>query len=372
MRILAIRGENLASLADSFDIDLEHGVIGQSGLFSITGSTGAGKSTLLDALCLALYDQTPRLADAKIVYIGQDEDETERENAKDVKSIMRRGTGHCRAEVEFIGNDGLRYLAQWEARRARREPNGRLQNQTVSLRNLETDEIIGGKKTETLREIETRLGLSFDQFRRSVLLAQGDFAAFLKADANDRAELLERMTGTEIYSWISMEAFARMRTEERALEQLELRRAQLQIMAEEDRKQKEADVGGLDEKLTNERGVQKRASQAVSWYDQLATLRTQVERGKASVAEAQKAWEEGEVRRKHLALVREAEPFRSAVEGLDRTGAQRNEGRGEAGVGARGAGQGRGPQWSRPGERPDHLDPHRQPRSRRGAAHPGR
>ena len=102
MRILAIRGENLASLADSFDVDLEHGVIGQSGLFSITGTTGAGKSTLLDALCLALYDQTPRLSDAKIVYIGQDEDEGERENAKDVKSIMRRGAGHCRAEVEFI------------------------------------------------------------------------------------------------------------------------------------------------------------------------------------------------------------------------------------------------------------------------------
>ena len=327
MRILAIRGENLASLADSFEVDLEHGVIGQSGLFSITGSTGAGKSTLLDALCLALYDQTPRLADAKVVYIGQDEDEAERENARDVKSIMRRGTGHCRAEVEFIGNDGFRYLAQWEARRARRAPNGRLQNQTVSLRNLETDEVLGGKKTETLREIEERLGLSFDQFRRSVLLAQGDFAAFLKADANDRAELLERMTGTEIYSLISKEAFERMRTEVRALDELSFRRSQLQIMADEDRGRQEGELGGLDVQLIEEIRIRKRAGEAVSWYGQLAAIRKQVESGEASVAEAQKEWEGGEVRRKHLALVREAEPFRSAVEGLDRTEVQRNDAR---------------------------------------------
>ena len=325
MRILAIRGENLASLEGLFEVDLEHGVLGQSGLFSITGPTGAGKSTLLDAMCLALYDQIPRLADAKVVYVGGQADENERENARDVKSIMRRGAGHCRTEVEFIGRDNVRYLAKWEARRARKKPDGRLQNQTVALERLDTQETIGDTKTETLNQIQDRVGLSFDQFSRSVLLAQGDFAAFLKADSNERADLLERMTGTEIYSWISKAAFEHMRAEEKALGELTEERDRLEIMEDADRANLEGELAGSKVRLAEDRAVLKRAGEAVAWYETLVAHGKQVSNGVDALEAAQKNWEEAAPRREVIARVKEAEPFRSTVEGLDRVTKQGEE-----------------------------------------------
>jgi exonuclease SbcC len=325
MRIVAIRGENLASLEGSFEVNLEDGVLGQSGLFSITGPTGSGKSTLLDAMCLALYDQMPRLADAKTVYVGGQEDEGDRENAKDVKSIMRRGTGYCRAEVEFIGRDNVRYVAKWEARRARRKPEGRLQNQTLVFQRLDTEEAIGGTKTETLDQIQDRVGLSFDQFRRSVLLAQGDFAAFLKADANERADLLERMTGTEIYSWISKAAFERMRAEEKALDGLVEERKRLEILEDANRANLEGELAGSKVRLAEDREVMKQAGEAVAWYETLAAHGRQVSKGEKTLGEAQKSREEAAPRREVVTRIKEAEQFRSSLEGLDRVVEQRDE-----------------------------------------------
>ena len=201
MRILAIRGKNLASLANDFEVLLEEGALHQVGLFAITGPTGAGKSTILDAMCLALYDQMPRLPEGYGVAIGhKDEDEAIRVKSHDVSSILRRGTASAYAEVDFIGQDKHAYRARWEISRARGKVTGRLQAQKISLQLLHSAEKIGQGKKDTQQEIIKRLGLNFDQFRRSVLLAQGDFAAFLKAKKDERSSLLEKITGTDIYS----------------------------------------------------------------------------------------------------------------------------------------------------------------------------
>ncbi|MCP4808080.1 MAG: AAA family ATPase [Proteobacteria bacterium] len=222
MKICALRVCNLASLKGAHRLDMESGALGRVALFAITGPTGAGKSTLLDALCLALYDRIPRLQAAgagRVVRPGDDEQLT----AKDVRSILRHDSGSGYAEVEFVGNDGLRYRAKWSVHRAGKKPSGRLQSQTMELENLSTGELLGTKgrpKTQTLADIEARVGLSYDQFRRSVLLAQGDFAAFLKSAPGERAALLEKMTGTGIYAELSTEAFVRAKAAADAVDHL--------------------------------------------------------------------------------------------------------------------------------------------------------
>ena len=171
MKLLAIRGRNLASLAEPFEIDLTAPPLVSAGLFAITGPTGAGKSTILDALCLALFSRLPRLPGGVGTLLGREEDPADlRIATTDVRGVLRRGAGSGWAEAEFAGRDGHRYLARWEVRRARNRPGGRLQDVTQSLLRLDDRQPLGGTATETRAEIERLLGLSFDQFRRAVLL----------------------------------------------------------------------------------------------------------------------------------------------------------------------------------------------------------
>src|SRR5690606_37544078 len=236
VKILAIRGANLASLEGEFALDLAEGPLARAGVFAICGPTGAGKSTLLDAMCLALFDTAPRLDASSRVRVGREDDVDARLTTSDPRSLLRKGAGQGHAEVDFLGADGRRYRARWEVRRARNRAGGKLQPTTMSLHDLELDApIAGSRKTDVKQAIEARLGLSFDQFRRSVLLAQGDFAAFLDADAKERAGLLERMTGTEIYGAISMEAHARAVEARRSLEQLAELAGLVTVLSEEAR-----------------------------------------------------------------------------------------------------------------------------------------
>jgi DNA repair protein SbcC/Rad50 len=217
VKILAIRGCNLASLAGEFEIDLSRAPFADAGVFAIVGNTGAGKSTLLDALCVALFDRTPRLTNHSRVVVGRGDDDPGALGAQDARTLLRRGAAAGWAEVDFEGGDTRRYRARWSVRRARGRSDGALQDQQLTLTALAAGEKLGGTKTETLRAIATRLGLSFDQFRRSALLAQGEFAAFLRADGKDRSELLERMTGTEIYSRLSIAAHVKAALAEQRL-----------------------------------------------------------------------------------------------------------------------------------------------------------
>jgi exonuclease SbcC len=233
MRILAIRGENLASLAAPFEIDLAAEPLAGSGLFAITGETGAGKSTILDALCLALYGEYPRVS------VGR------RENAPDPsgeaisihdgRAILRRGAGGGYAEVDFVGQDGERYRVRWEANRARGRANGRLQNEQRALYRLDDGSAVATGKTQVREAVEARTDLTFDQFRRTVLLAQGEFDAFLLAAESERAELLEKITGTEIYAAISVRVHDGTEARRRIVEQLEQRRNDIGLLDDEAR-----------------------------------------------------------------------------------------------------------------------------------------
>lgn len=289
MRILAIRGRNLASLAGDFELDFRTGPLAEGGLFAITGPTGAGKSTLLDALCLALFDRTPRLDDRGGVLIGQEgEADDEKVRSTDVKSLLRRGAAEGKAEVDFVGRDGREWRATWSVRRARGKAKGKIQDQAVALVDLATGDAVPGTKKETLKAIEEKVGLSFDQFRQSVLLAQGEFARFLKGDGNERAQLLERMTGTEIYSRISKAAHERKKSTEAAVKAAETALEGVRVLGEEERAAAEE---GLVEAAKGAVAAQER----VSGLEELA--RKAAARGELARKRAAREKEEVEARR---------------------------------------------------------------------------
>ena len=149
MRILAVRGKNLASL-ERFEVEFESGPLEHAGIFAITGPTGAGKTTLLDALCVALFDRTPRLSNKAGVPVGTaDQNDAERVRANDVRGLLRRGAAEGFAEVDFVGRDGRDYRARWSVHRSRRRASGKLQASEVSLTDIETEHVVAGKKTET-------------------------------------------------------------------------------------------------------------------------------------------------------------------------------------------------------------------------------
>ena len=155
-------------------------------------------------------------------------------NQGDVRGILRDGTAEGYAKVAFVGADGQRYLASWSVRRARQRVEGAIQADSMQLDNLDTGRTIASKKTEVLKEIEQAIGLNFDQFTRSVLLAQGDFSAFLKANKDEKSSLLEKLTGTQIYSEISMGIFEKHKEVKAELDVLQLKTDGVESLSEEE------------------------------------------------------------------------------------------------------------------------------------------
>lgn len=233
MKILSIRLKNLASLEGSFDIDFTVEPLASAGIFAISGPTGAGKSTILDALCLALYDRAPRFsASSENLYL-KDVGDSE-VNQSDVKNILRHGAGDGFAEVLFLATNGFRYLSRWTVRRARGKSTGSLQPQILQVRNLDTEEELQGTKTELLTQLVVLIGLTYEQFTRTVLLAQNDFATFLKSRESAKAELLEKLTGTEIYSEISRSVFAHSKSATEVLNQLKSNISLIELLPDEE------------------------------------------------------------------------------------------------------------------------------------------
>jgi len=214
MKILRLRFENVNSLKQAWQIDFTQAPFDSNGLFAITGATGAGKTSILDAICLALYHQTPRLTISK------------KQN-----QLMTRYTSHCMAEVEFAVK-GQEYRAFWSQKRARNKVDGNLLEPTAELSLV--DGTIIAEKLKTVRsKIAEITGLDFSRFRKSMLLSQGEFAAFLNAPANDRAQLLEQLTGTEIYGDISKQAFENHKLAESALQKLKDKAQDVTLLSDE-------------------------------------------------------------------------------------------------------------------------------------------
>ncbi|MBN2384591.1 AAA family ATPase [bacterium] len=204
MRILSIAGMNIRSLYGSFEIDFSREPLLGSGMFGIVGPTGSGKSSVLDALCLALYGTCPRLQDIR------SETRLQELSGNDARTAMSHGATEARAEVTFEVRNHL-YRALWRVKRAHGKRQGRIQNATRELVDLTDEKTLASGLKPVEKAIVVVIGLTFEQFSRSVLLAQGQFAAFLQAPADERAKLLETITGLDIYTQLSIKAHEKAR-----------------------------------------------------------------------------------------------------------------------------------------------------------------
>ena len=213
MRILQVRFKNLNSLVGEWEIDLRDPAFASDGLFAITGPTGAGKTTILDAICLALYGRTPRLNKV----------------TKSVNELMSRQTGECFAEVTFETSIG-RYRCHWSQRRAHKKADGELQAPQQEIANADTGEIFESSLRGVASQVESATGMDFERFTRSMLLAQGGFAVFLQAAPDERAPVLEQITGTKIYSEISVRVHERQRSEREKMNLLEAETAGINLL----------------------------------------------------------------------------------------------------------------------------------------------
>ncbi|MEN3261041.1 SbcC/MukB-like Walker B domain-containing protein [Sodalis endosymbiont of Spalangia cameroni] len=232
MKILTLRLKKLNALQGEWKIDFTAAPFDRSSLFAITGPTGAGKTTLLDAISLALYHQTPRLKD------------------NPGPELMTRHTAEALAEVEFAVK-GVGYRAFWSQRRAKNQPDGNLQGVKVELARISDGLILADKISDKKRLIAELTGLDFARFTKSILLAQGDFAAFLNADAKSRAGLLEELTGTDIYGRISAEVFERNKAVRTELAQWEARAGAIEMLTGEQQ-------AALEDELTQQRQEEQR------------------------------------------------------------------------------------------------------------------
>ncbi|SEQ29653.1 exonuclease SbcC [Ectothiorhodospira magna] len=255
MRILQIRFKNLNSLAGEWEIDLTHPAFTADGIFAITGPTGAGKTTLLDAICLGLYGRTPRLH--RVNRSGNE--------------VMSRHTGECFAEVTFETPTG-RYRCHWSQHRARRRPGGELQAPRHEIANADTGEIFETRLRGVAEQIEQATGMDFQRFTRSMLLAQGDFAAFLQAPPDERAPILEQITGTEIYSRISMAVHERRGEARRILEHLQSALEGLCLLSPEEEQQLSVELAAHQARETALRTWLEQQRQAVSWLEGIEKL----------------------------------------------------------------------------------------------------
>jgi exonuclease SbcC len=309
MKILAIRLKNLASLAGPCEIDFTAEPLASAGLFAITGPTGAGKSTLLDALCLALFGAVPRLnniaKENKVPEVDSDI------STGDPRTLLRRGTGSGFAEVDFVGIDGRRYRARWEANRARDKATGKLQASRQSLLDLDSEQLLSNQsKSEYKQLIEAKLGLNFEQFTRAVMLAQSEFSAFLKADDKERSELLEKLTNTAIYSHLGRRAYSKSKEAEEVHKELKAQASGIVPLEPEARAELDQRFNDAQQQLKTQQAQLKQLEQQHTW---LKELRQWQDAREAAAEQLQQAQADGDAlapERGRLVLLEQLAPQR--------------------------------------------------------------
>ncbi|WP_298546579.1 AAA family ATPase [uncultured Parabacteroides sp.] len=276
MKILAIRGRNLASLEGDFEIDFTMEPLLSAGIFAISGPTGAGKSTLLDAMCLALFARTPRTDQAKENNVKLQDISNEQLSQSDPRFLLRRGTASGFAEVDFMALNGHRYRTRWSVARAREKENGRLQNPRLALYNLDKEEEEQGTRSDLQARIVELIGLTFEQFTRSVLLAQNDFSTFLKAEQGEKASLLEKLTGTELYSAISRRIFERNARAKEAFDLIQSRIQGIELLTDEEENDLRTRLAAAEKELLRvekAKAEQQALQEAVRSVEQQITVR---------------------------------------------------------------------------------------------------
>ncbi|PSW06307.1 SbcC/MukB-like Walker B domain-containing protein [Photobacterium lipolyticum] len=294
MKILSLRFKNINSLKGEWKIDFTQAPFSDNGLFAITGPTGAGKTTILDAICLALYHRTPRLNNI----------------SKVTNELMTRGTADCLAEVEFEVK-GKGYRAFWSQRRSRDKIDGNLQEAKVELATIDDGKILASQVKKKAQLIESFSGLDFARFTKSMLLSQGQFAAFLNADANERAELLEELTGTEVYGLISEKVHEHFTTTKNELAQLKAKADGVELLTAEQLEallEQQIQLSGQEQDAEK---TQRQLQAHQQWWEKVIAATNAVEQAKSKLSQALLQQQQEQASLERLAQSEPAEKMRS-------------------------------------------------------------
>lgn len=304
MKIQRLDIHNLASIEQA-TIDFAHGALSQEPLFLICGETGAGKTTLLDAICLALYNDTPRMnRTGKEKYrTSQSAEASEQDTIQinDTRQLMRRNTAEAWVEVDFTGNNDIVYTASWSVARARKKLTGSLQSVKRSLLNHTTGTTLT-KVADIKAEIQQAIGLSFEQFCRTTLLAQGDFTLFLQSREEEKSAILEKLTGTDIYTRIGAEIYAIVREKRNEYDAQNQKLQHIRLLSPEEQeaaRQQMAQTSGQIAELQQKRTA---IGTQAEWIKQNQTVRLRIEQLQKSLDEKQ-AWLNGDEYRGKQALI---------------------------------------------------------------------
>lgn len=312
MRILRVNIRNLNSLRGEHRIDFTVSPLADHSLYAIVGPTGAGKTTILDAITLALYGQTER-----------NKSELDRKDGS--ASVLTYGEGECLAELDYETTDG-RYRSAWSRKRARKKPDGNLMasKHSISRFNPETGawDMLATKKREVAEMTLEVVGLDYERFVRSVMLTQGDFARFLKSDVGNKAEILEKITGTEIYRNLSVAAFRKAKIVREAHDRATEALATMLPLDEEARARLDEQLLHRKIELKGLRGQLSNLTGQLNAYGQLKVLQTKSATAKTEHDRLQTAWDNLEADRARLAANDDLQTLRADLAADLRIGAE--------------------------------------------------
>ncbi|TXF91184.1 AAA family ATPase [Neolewinella aurantiaca] len=311
MKILRVHIRNLNSLRGDHWVDFTAPPLADHSLYAIVGPTGAGKTTILDAITLALYGQTER-----------NKSEVDRKDGSG--TVLTYGEGECMAELEYevvVSGKTERFRSAWTRQRAHKKPDANLTASKHSISQFDPQapsenpwKILATKKREVAEKTQEIVGLDYERFVRSVMLTQGDFARFLKSDTGNKAEILEKITGTEIYRDLSVAAFTRAKLAREAHERATEALATMPPLASEDRQRLDDQV--ITRKAELEVLKEALAAQAkqLGLYDSLAALKVKSAAAVAESIRLEKAFDEAKEDRERLAKSEDLQPLRSDLQ----------------------------------------------------------
>jgi len=274
MKIKKIEFCNINSLAGEWTIDFESQDFANSGMFCIAGPTGSGKTSILDAICLGLYGKTPRLGAIK----------------GDSNEVMTYGTKSCSSKVTFECK-GVVYSACWNQHRSLR--TNKLQKYSWVLMNetAQTIEISSSNQTEIETTMTRVIGLDFGQFTKSMMLAQGEFNKFLKCNENERAAILEKLTGDGIYRKIAVAVHDLYENANGAVKDIENKMGAVTLLSDEelaDLNAKINEAASQKEKFTRD---EERFRNICTWFENLHGIESRLEKAREQqkIAESEKS-----------------------------------------------------------------------------------
>lgn len=295
MKIKKIEFCNINSLAGEWEIDFESPDFANSGMFCIAGPTGSGKTSILDAICLGLYGKTPRLGAIK----------------GDSNEVMTYGTKSCYAKVTFECK-GVVYSSCWNQHRSVR--TNKLQKYAWVLKNETTQnvEVSSSNQSEIEVSMTRVIGLDFGQFTKSMMLAQGEFNKFLKCNENERAAILEKLTGDSIYRKIAVAVHDLYANANRAVEDIENRLGDVTMLSEEELAELNAkiDDAAAQKKTLNENV--ERLLYICTWFETLHGIESHLDTAKGLLVTAERAKAEFEPNREKLERALRAQEVESS------------------------------------------------------------